>query len=1005
MQNKGFVRVFAILLTLVCAYYLSFSIVNNRIESKAEKIAQGDKTKLAYYLDSLETEKVYLGLTYAECRENVINLGLDLKGGMNVILEVSVPDIIRSLSNNNPDANFNKALNSAIKRQTESQKDFLDLFVEEYKKLDPGARLSAIFSTFEMKGRIDPQTSDAEVIKVLRTDIQAAVENSFNVLRTRIDRFGVVSPNLQQLGTSGRILVELPGIKEPERVRKLLQGSANLEFWETYELSEIYEPLVAANNVIRDYNKTAFAPKVAVVDTTVAKTVAKTDTTKSVNENDKLLAKLGKKDTTSQAKSAEEWKKEYPLFSVLQVNQSERGIGSGPVVGYALGRDTAIVNSYLNSKRVKDVLPRDLRFVWTVNPIDKKNPLYQLIALKVTTRDGKPVLQGDVITDASDDFQQTTGSAKVNMTMNAEGAKTWARLTKENMGRSIAIVLDGYAYSFPRVQSEITGGSSEITGNFTAAEAKDLANVLKSGKMPAPCHIVQEDVVGPSLGAEAIHDGFISFIIAFILILIYMQINYGLKPGLIVDISLLVNVFFMMGILASFQAVLTLPGIAGMVLTLGMAVDANVLIYERIKEELAAGKTMKKAVSDGYKNALSAIMDGNITTLLTGIVLFIFGTGPIKGFATTLIIGLITSVFSGVFVTHLIYEALLAKDKMLNETFSTRITKNLLKGVNFDFIGKRKYGYIISGVVLSTCLLFIIFKGLQQGVDFSGGRNFVIRFEQPVSTEDVRNSLEANFEGYSMNVIQIGSPNQVRVTTNYKIDDDGENVANEVEGLLYTGLKPYLKANVTEAQFVTDNIMNSQKVGPTVADDTTKGAIWAVLLSVVIMGLYILMRFKNVAFSFGTTAALVHDVLLIIGCYSIFYGIVPFSLEIDQTFIAAILTIIGYSVNDTVVIFDRVREILGYYPKRNRKHMLNESLNITLARTFSTSLTVFLTLLSIFILGGDTIRGFAFAMLVGTITGVYSTLFIAVPVAYEIQKKQLNIVDDDYDDGFSKLKA
>jgi len=1001
MQNKGFVRVFAILLTLVCAYYLSFSIVNNYIENKAERITHGDKTKLAYYLDSLETEKVYLGLTYAECRENVINLGLDLKGGMNVILEVSVPDIIRSLSNDNPDINFNKALKSAIKRQTVSQKDFLDLFVEEYKKLDPGARLSAIFSTFEMKGRIDPQTSDAEVIKVLRTDIQAAVENSFNVLRTRIDRFGVVSPNLQQLGTSGRILVELPGIKEPERVRKLLQGSANLEFWETYELSEIYEPLVAANNVIRDYNKTVAAQKVAVS----APTVTKTDTTKSVAENDKLLAKLGKKDTISQTKSAEEWKKEYPLFSVLQVNQSEKGVGSGPVVGYVLGRDTAIVNSYLNSKRVKDVLPRDLKFVWTVNPIDKKNPLYQLIALKVTTRDGKPVLQGDVITDASDDFQQTTGSAKVNMTMNAEGAKTWARLTKENMGRSIAIVLDGFAYSFPRVQSEITGGSSEITGNFTAAEAKDLANVLKSGKMPAPCHIVQEDVVGPSLGAEAIHDGFISFIIAFILILVYMQINYGLKPGLIVDVSLLINMFFMLGILASFQAVLTLPGIAGIVLTLGMAVDANVLIYERIKEELAAGKTMKKAVSDGYKNALSAIMDGNITTLLTGIVLFIFGTGPIKGFATTLIIGLITSVFCGVFVTHLIYEALLAKDKMMNETFSTSLTKNLLKGVKFDFIGNRKYGYIISGVILSTCLLFIIFKGLEPGVDFSGGRNFIIRFEKPVTTEDVRNSLEHNFNGYSLSVIQIGSANQVRITTNYKIDDNGEKVENEVESLLYTGLRPYLKENVSEAQFVSNNIVNSQKVGPTIADDTTKGAIWAVLLSVVIMGLYILMRFKNVAFSVGTTAALVHDVLLIIGCYAIFNSVVPFSLEIDQNFIAAILTIIGYSVNDTVVIFDRVREILGYYPKRNRKHMLNESLNITLVRTFSTSLTVFLTLLSIFILGGDTIRGFAFAMLVGTITGVYSTLFIAVPIAYEIQKKQLHIVDDDYDDGFSKLKA
>ncbi|MDD4922065.1 MAG: protein translocase subunit SecDF [Bacteroidales bacterium] len=1008
MQNKGFVKVFAVLLTLVCAYYLSFSIANNYIETKAEKIAQGDKTKLAYYLDSLETEKVYMGQTYAECRENVINLGLDLKGGMNVVLEVSVPDIIRSLSNNNPDVNFNKAMASAIKRQTESQKEFIDLFVEEYKKIDTGARLSAVFSTFEMKGRIDPQTKDEDVIKVLRTEVQAAIQNSFNVLRTRIDRFGVVQPNLQQLGTSGRILVELPGIKEPDRVRKLLQGSANLEFWETYELGEIYESLIAANNVIRDDKKSLGQPKVAASDSTVALStlakpaVSKADTIKSTAESDKLLAKLGEKDTASQSKSAEDWKKEYPLFSILQINQSKSGVGSGPVVGYAFGRDTAIVNTYLSSKRVKDVLPRDLKFVWTVNSMDKKTPLYQLIALKVTTRDGKPVLQGDVITDASDDFQQNTGSAKVNMTMNAEGAKTWARLTKENMGRSIAIVLDGFAYSFPRVQSEITGGSSEITGNFTAAEAKDLANVLKSGKMPAPCHIVQEDVVGPSLGKEAIHDGFISFIIAFVLILLYMQLNYGVKPGLIVDASLLINMFFLLGILASFQAVLTLPGIAGMVLTLGMAVDANVLIYERIKEELAAGKTIKKAVADGYKNALSAIMDGNITTLLTGIILFYFGTGPIRGFATTLIIGIITSVFSGVFVTHLIFEALLAKEKMLNETFTTRFTKNLLKSPKIDFIGKRKVGYILSGTVLTICVLFIVFKGLDKGVDFSGGRNYVIRFEQPVTTEDVRNSLESNFEGYSLSVITIGSPNQVRITTNYKIDDNSTTIDNEVEGLLYKSLKPYLKGEVTSTQFVSQNIMNSQKVGPTVADDVTKAALWAVFLSVIVMGLYILMRFKNIAFSAGTVAALFHDVLLIVGCYAIFSSVLPFSLEIDQTFIAAILTIIGYSVNDTVVIFDRVREMLGYYPKRNKKRLLNEALNVTLVRTFSTSLTVFITLLSIFILGGDTIRGFAFAMLIGTLTGIYSTLFIAVPVAYEVQKKQLKIVDDDYDDEVKK---
>lgn len=995
MQNKGFVKVFAILLALVCAYYLSFSVVNTRVEKKAEKMAMGDQAKLAYLLDSLETEKVYLGNTYAECREKVINLGLDLKGGMNVILELSVPDVIRTLSNNNKDVNFNKALDQASKRMAQSQKNYLDLFVEEYHKIDPGARLSAIFSTFDMKGIITPQSTDEEVIKVLSVEIDAAVNNSFNVLRTRIDRFGVVQPNIQRLGNSGRILIELPGIKEPERVRKLLQGSANLEFWLTYDLTDIYESLMTANNIIRDANKstvdtvaskvTASAEKVAIKDSLASK-------------SDDLLSKLGTKDTSAQKQTAEEWKKEYPLFSVLQLNQSEQGVNAGPVVGFVLGRDTAQVNKMLNDSRVRDVLPRDIRFVWSVNSIDKKTSLYELVALRITNRDGSPALSGGVVTGASDDFEQTTGYAKVNMSMSPEGAKIWARLTKENIGKSIAVVLDGYVYSYPRIISEITGGGTEITGNFTAAEAKDLANVLKSGKMPAPAHIVQEDVVGPSLGKEAIQSGFISFLVAFVLILLYMQINYGLIPGLIVDASLLINAFFIMGILASFQAVLTLPGIAGMVLTLGMAVDANVLIYERIKEELHAGKSMKKAISDGYKNALSAIMDGNITTLLTGIVLFVFGSGPIKGFATTLIIGLITSVFCGVFITRLIYEAFHAKDKLLNEKFTTKLTKNLLLHPKIDFIGKRKYGYMISGVVLTIAVLSIIFHGLSLGVDFSGGRNYIVRFDKPVTTTDVRNSLEANFDNASLTVITIGNENQVRITTNYKIEDAGQTVDDEVETLLYSGLKPYLASDVTKEQFVKDNIMNSQKVGPTVADDVTKGAYWAVFFAIIIIGLYILMRFKNIAFSMGTIAALLHDVLFIIGCYSIFYSIVPFSLEIDQTFIAALLTIIGYSVNDTVVVFDRVRENLGYYPKRNKKRLLNEALNQTLIRTFSTSLTVFITLLTLFLFGGETIRGFAFAMLAGTITGVYSTLYVATPVAYEVQKRQLKISNEDLED-------
>jgi len=995
MQNKGFVKVFAILLTIVCAYYLSFSFVNTRVEKKAESMAKGDPTRLAYLLDSMETEKVYVGLTYAECREKVINLGLDLKGGMNVTLEISVPDIIRALSNNSKDETFNKALVNAALREKSSQKDFIDLFVEEYHKLDAGARLSAVFSTFEMKGRIDPTTSNEDVVKVLKTDVQGAIQNSFNVLRTRIDRFGVVQPNIQQLGTSGRILIELPGIKEPDRVRKLLQGSANLEFWETYDLGEIYESILSANNLIRDLNKTAKPAK----DSTFKAAVAVKDTTKNLLKDNALLAKLGKTDTTAKEKTAEEWKAEYPLFAVLQINQSEKGVGSGPVVGYALGRDTSMVNTYLNNPKVRELLPRDLKFVWSVNSVDKKASLYQLIALKVTNREGKPALGGDVITDASDDFTQTTGSAKVNMTMNAEGAKAWGRLTKDNIGKCIAIVLDGYAYSFPRVQGEISGGSSEITGLESAAEAKDLANVLKSGKMPAPAHIVQEDVVGPSLGKEAIQAGFISFLVAFVLILLYMQINYGLIPGLIVDASLLINAFFMMGILASFQAVLTLPGIAGMVLTLGMAVDANVLIYERIKEELHAGKTIKKAVADGYKNALSAIMDGNITTLLTGVILFYFGSGPIRGFATTLIIGLITSVFCGVFVTHLIYEALLAKDKLKNEDFTTNLTKNLLKAPKVDFIGNRKWGYYISGVILSVCVLSLVFHGVSQGVDFSGGRNYIVRFDQPVKTGAIGKSLQGVFKDASVSVITIGNDKQVRITTNYKIADESQTIDNEIESMLYEGLKPYLKADASRAEFVQQHIVNSQKVGPTVADDVKTSAYWAVFLAIIVMGVYILVRFKNWAFSLGTIASLSHDVLLIIGCYSLFYSFVPFSLEMDQNFIAAILTIIGYSVNDTVVIFDRVRENLALYPKRNKKRVLNEALNQTLLRTYSTSLTVFITLLILFLFGGDTIRGFAFAMLVGTITGVYSTLYIATPIAYEVQKRQMKIINDDYDDG------
>lgn len=996
MQNKGFVTLFAVLLALVSIYYLSFTLAVENTNKKAKEYAQGDEVLERNYLDSIALEKIYLGNTYKECLEKEINLGLDLKGGMNVILELSVPDVLRALSGYNTDENFNKALAQASRRMAESQRDYLDLFVEEYKTIDPGARLSAIFSTFEMKGRIDPSSSDEKVIEVLREDIQSAIDNSFNVLRTRIDQFGVVQPNIQRLETNGRILVELPGIKEPERVRKLLQGSANLEFWETYELSELYQALIEANDAIRDLNASAQPQQEeqAAAEATAEKTTDSelSDTVKS--EEERLLEQLATEtEIETDEQSLEEWQREYPLFAVLQINQTQEGIAGGPCVGYALGRDTAKVNEYLSLRSVRELLPRDVKFLWSVKSINEQTPLYELIAIKVTNRDGRAALEGDVITDARDDFEQMRGSAMVSMSMNAEGSKTWARITKDNIGKSVAIVLDNYVYSYPRVDSEITGGSSQITGNFTSAEAKDLANVLKSGKMPAPAHIVQEDVVGPSLGKEAIRAGLISFAIAFGMVLIYMLFFYGITPGLVADFALLCNVFFLMGVLASFQAVLTLPGIAGIVLTLGMAVDANVLINERIKEELAAGKSIKKALPDGYKNAFSAIFDANLTTLLTGIILFILGTGPIKGFATTLIIGILTSFFSGFFITRIIFEAMMIKEKLNNISFTTKFSRNLLQNTKFDFIGSRKKGYIFAGALVVISLLSWSIRGLNQGIDFSGGRNYVIRFEQPVSTQDVRSSLEAGFEGASLSVITIGSENQVRVSTNYKINDDYENLDAEIDNLLFTGLKTYLPENVDVESFTENHIVSSQKVGPTIASDIKISAIWAVAVSLLIIGLYILLRFRNVAFSVGVIASLLFAAVFIFGLYSLLYSIMPFSLEIDQTFIAAILTVIGYAVNDSVVVFDRIREMIGIYPKRHKRLTMNSAMNTTLLRTFSTSLSTALVLLAILLFGGDTIRGFSFAMLVGVITGTFGTLFVASPIAYDIQRKMEKFSD------------
>ena len=991
MQNKGFVKVFAVLLTLVCLFYLSFSFVTQHYNSKAAEYAGGDPAKESAYLDSLSTQKVWLGYTLKQCREMEISLGLDLKGGMNVVLELNVADVIRSLSNNNQDENFNKALDLAYAHQATSQKDFIDLFAEEYKKLDSGARLSAIFSTFELKDKITPQSSDAQVVSVLKQELQSAIDNSFNVLRTRIDRFGVVSPNIQRLETAGRILVELPGVKEPERVRKLLQGSANFEFWETYKLPEIYQQLVAADNVLATIlSKETSADSVVAATGNVEKIADAADS--NVSEADSLLAELGqdKKDTEAN-QSMEEFAKQHPLFALLQISQYNGQLSPGSTVGIAQAKDMEKISEYLNMKQVKEVLPRNLALKWGVKAIDDKEQFFELYALKVTNRDGSPALGGDVVTDANADFMQQAGRSEqmVNMVMNAEGSKAWARLTKENIGRQIAIVLDEMVYSAPNVNDEITGGRSQITGHFTPEEAKDLANVLKSGKMAASVHIVQEDVVGPSLGQEAINAGVISFVLALVLLMVYMCAFYGLIPGLIADGALVLNIFFTMGILASFQAVLTLPGIAGMVLTLGMAVDANVLIYERTKEELRAGKSLGKAIADGYSNAFSAIFDSNLTSIITGIVLFYFGTGPIRGFATTMIIGLFASFLTAVFLTRIVYEALLAKDKLKNVTFTTSLTKDLLTNPKINFLGARKVGYLIPAAIIVLGAISMMTIGLNNGIDFTGGRNYVIRFNQEVKTDDVRNMLDAQLDG-SVSVIQIGTADQVRVSTNYKIDDNDPTVDQEIENKLFEGVKSLLPEGTTLDEFTTTFIQSSQKVGPSMADDIKNSAILAVIFAMICMAAYILLRFRDVSFSVGAFASVATTTLCIISFYTLLWKVLPFSMEVDQTFIAAILTIIGYSINDTVVVFDRIRETIALYPKRDRYQVINDALNSTLCRTFNTSLTTLVVVLCIFILGGSTIRSFTFAILLGIIIGTYSTLFVATPIAYELQKKKIN---------------
>lgn len=979
MQNKGFVRVFAVLLTLVCIFYLSFTFVANKYMNEAEQTAGGDRVKLSYILDSLSTEKVWGPYTFKEVREMEINLGLDLKGGMNVILELNVGDVLKSLSGNNRDENFNKAIAAANIRNAKGEKDYINLFAQEYQKVSPNGNLAAIFGTFELKDKINSNSTNQEVLKVLNEELESAISNSFNVLRTRIDRFGVVAPNIQRMEQAGRISVELPGIKEPERVRKLLQGSANLEFWETYESAEILPALQIANNMLVSTE--------ATVDTTKAE--AKKEEA-PVSAADSILNKVASQneDQAKLAADNAEYERRNPLFSKLQPALMQNGAPApGPVVGYAHYKDTTAINQMLHTKAVKDLLPRGTKLNWSVKAVDEKGQFYQLIALKASNRNGEPALGGNVITDARADFAQNGSGQEVSMSMNQEGAKQWARITRENEKKSVAIVLDGYVYSYPRVNGEIPNGRSSISGNFTPEEAKDLANVLKSGKMPATVKIIQEEVVGPSLGHEAISAGAISFVIALILLMVYMMAVYGIVPGIIANLGLVFNMFFTMGILASFHAVLTLSGIAGLVLSLGVAVDANVLIYERAKEELRNGKNLKKAVEDGYNNAFSAIFDANLTSIITAIILFMFGTGPIKGFATTLIIGLVVSFFTSVFLTRLVYERGLAKGWFKNLTFTTSISKNMLVNPKIDWVKLRKKGYVISAIVVGGFLISFFVRGLNYGIDFTGGRNYIVRFENPVNTQEVQKDLSPEFDGASLSVITIGENNQVRITTNYKIADESPLVDDEITAKLYKGLKPLLGETTLDG-FTQNNIMSIQKVGPAIAKDITTGAIWAVVFSMIGMGLYILIRFRDISFSAGTIASAFHDTLIIIGVYSLFHGWLPFSMEIDQSFIAAVLTVIGYSVNDTVVIFDRIREIIGLHPNVDRKTLINDALNTTLARTISTSLSTFIVLTCMFILGGDIIRSFCFALMVGIVTGTYSTLFIAVPIAFEIQNKK-----------------
>ena len=997
MQSKGAIRFVAILLLLASLWQLSFTLVANRQEKKAEKyaeakaeaamnaaafgkVAEADKAfyldsirkvENRRYIDSISSEKIYCGYTLKEVQAKAINLGLDLKGGMNVMLQVQLEDLVKALAGGNNTPEFTNALALAKERSVNSRNDFITLFAEAWEETSNGMHLAQVFGTYEMRDKIGPESTDAEVIEVIRAESESAISNSFNVLRNRIDRFGVTSPNIQKLGNSGRILVELPGVKEPERVRKLLQGTASLEFWPTYTNEEIERYLAEANARLAEIQ--------------AAEEVAAPVAEEAVAEEDALLAEELKQ-AEGDAASEAEMLKQNPLFALLQPS----GARGHACIGYAHYADTAQINKYFAMPQIKQLFPPEFKAMWTVkaSAMDPNENIFELVAIKAPSRDGKAPLDGGAVTDARVQYGNSGGSPEVSMTMNAEGANVWARLTKDNIGRQIAIVLDGMVYSYPNVQSEISGGSSQITGDFTLEEAEDLANVLKSGKLPAPATIIQEQVVGPSLGAESINAGLISFVIAFILVLLYMLFFYR-GAGLVADIALLCNVVLLFGTLVSFGAVLTLPGIAGLVLTLGMAVDANVIIYERVKEELRAGKGLGKAIADGYSNAYSAIVDGQITTLLTGIVLFIFGSGPVQGFATTLIIGIVTSVLTSIFITRIIFDDRVSKGK--NISFDSKLTRNFLQNTKVDFIGKKKIAYIVSGALILISLVSIFTKGFTYGVDFTGGRTYVVRFDQSVTAEDVRAAAIAEFDG-AVEVKQFGGESQMKITTQYLVEDESTDADAEVENKLYNALKGFFADDLTFEEFTStlDNpngIISSDKVGPTIANDITRDAIIAVIIALLVIFAYIAVRFRGWTWGLGGVTGLAHTALIVIGFFSLFSGILPFSLDIDQTFIAAILTIIGYAINDTVVIFDRIREYKELHPKADFRQNVNEALNSTLSRTMNTSLTTLVTMLAIAIFGGEVIRGLAVALILGIVIGTYASIFIATPIMYDVTRK------------------